>query len=396
MIVKFRTIANFVAGQSPESKYYSDTTGVPFLQGNRTFGSLYPTIDTYTTKVTKIAKKGDILMSVRAPVGDLNFANKDICIGRGLAAINSKIGDNEFLFYVLRYNIEHLKKQSNGTTFDSITKDVIEDMDLIIPDKKATYEAIKRLLFGIDKQIDVNNKIISILTKLSESYYSRWFLQYDFPDEEGKPYKSSGGLMIFNEITNSAIPADWKIINIKEICKLIWGQCPDGKNILPLSTNEPDAMLYCSGAGDMRNGMVVDCQAKTNASRREAENGDILMSVAGSIGALCICDKHISLGRAAVAFRPEKENLAFCYFVIKKFVNRMMSVSSGSIQKVVNDSNIDDINFAYDAKTVKAFGFVNNIIKQCVLLSKENEELKLMRDRLLPLLMNGQVSVNNL
>ncbi|MDD4528052.1 MAG: restriction endonuclease subunit S, partial [Candidatus Margulisbacteria bacterium] len=75
MIVKFREIADFIAGQSPESKYYSDNDGVPFLQGNRTFGVFYPTIDTYTRKVTKMAKKGDILMSVRAPVGDLNFSN---------------------------------------------------------------------------------------------------------------------------------------------------------------------------------------------------------------------------------------------------------------------------------------------------------------------------------
>ena len=87
MKIKFKEIANFVAGQSPQSKYYTENEGTPFLQGNRTFGQFYPEIDTYTTKVTKMAKKGDILMSVRAPVGDLNFAPTDLCIGRGLSSI---------------------------------------------------------------------------------------------------------------------------------------------------------------------------------------------------------------------------------------------------------------------------------------------------------------------
>ena len=128
MKIKFNEIAHFVAGQSPESKYYSPKEGVLFLQGNRTFGSMYPSIDTYTTKVTKIAKKGDVLMSVRAPVGDLNIAPCDLCIGRGLSAISSKDNDNMFVYYVLKYNIKNIVKNGSGTTYDSITKDIIDNI----------------------------------------------------------------------------------------------------------------------------------------------------------------------------------------------------------------------------------------------------------------------------
>ena len=92
--LKLSQISDVIAGQSPESNYYSNVEGVPFLQGNRTFGSLYPTIDSYTSKVTKWAKKGDVLMSVRAPVGDLNIAPCDLCIGRGLASIRARNGNN--------------------------------------------------------------------------------------------------------------------------------------------------------------------------------------------------------------------------------------------------------------------------------------------------------------
>lgn len=196
-----------------------------------------------------------------------------------------------------------------------------------------------------------------------------------------------------NEKLKRGIPVGWKSLNIKELCKLVWGQCPDGANILPLDCDEKGVLPYCSGAGDMRNGLVVDCQAKTNASRREAEAGDILMSVAGSIGAMCICDRHISLGRAALAFRPKRDNLAFCYLMIKKFINRMTSVSTGSIQKVINDSNIDDINFAFDENIVMKFSFVNKYIERCISLSRENNELMQLRNNLLPMLMNGQITV---
>ena len=104
-------IADIVAGQSPKSIYYSSNEGVPFLQGNRTFGGLYPTIDTYTKKVTKLARKGDLLISVRAPVGDLNFAHCDLCIGRGLAGIRAKNGDNNFVYYALKFNLKKLLKR---------------------------------------------------------------------------------------------------------------------------------------------------------------------------------------------------------------------------------------------------------------------------------------------
>ena len=132
-----------------EIKSYSKVDGIPFLQGNRTFGNLYPTIDTYTNKVTKLAKKGDVLMSVRAPVGDLNFAPCDLCIGRGLASIIAKDGENEFIYYALKYNINTLLKQGNGTTFDSVNKDIVNDLELIIPELVVDRQNATKILTNI-------------------------------------------------------------------------------------------------------------------------------------------------------------------------------------------------------------------------------------------------------
>lgn len=226
---------------------------------------------------------------------------------------------------------------------------------------------------------------------MAHATYTRWFLQFDFPNEEGKPYKSSGGKMIWNDKLKRELPEEWEVKNIKELCDITWGQCPDGNNILPLDTKENNTIKYCSGAGDMRNGLLVDCQAKTNASKRYANKGDVLMSIAGSIGALAIVDEKISLGRAAMAFSPKKCTKLFAYLTIKSLVDRIKQVASGSIQKVINDNHIDDMNIPYNETVFKMFEKYNRVIEEEIILSKESQMLTSLRNVLLPLLINGQL-----
>lgn len=197
--------------------------------------------------------------------------------------------------------------------------------------------------------------------------------------------------MIWNDELKRELPEGWEVKNIKELCDITWGQCPDSGNILPLDTKENDAIKYCSGAGDMRNGLLVDCQAKTNESKRYADKGDVLMSVAGSIGALAIVDEQISLGRAAMAFTPKKCTKLFAYLAIKSLVERIKQVASGSIQKVINDNHINDMNIPYNEIVFKMFEEYNGIIEEQIALSKESQKLISLRNYLLPLLINGQL-----
>ncbi|MCI7436992.1 MAG: restriction endonuclease subunit S [Spirochaetia bacterium] len=131
-------IANITMGQSPEgSSYNEDGKGTIFYQGSTDFGIRFPTVRMYTTEPTRFAKKGDILMSVRAPVGAVNIANTDCCIGRGLAALNSKIGSITYLWYlmdVFKHTFEN--KNAAGTTFGSITKDELFNLPVVIPQKE--------------------------------------------------------------------------------------------------------------------------------------------------------------------------------------------------------------------------------------------------------------------
>ncbi|EJN7406362.1 restriction endonuclease subunit S, partial [Escherichia coli] len=125
-------IANITMGQSPAGESYNeDGIGTLFFQGSTDFGWLFPTPRQYTTSPTRMAKKGDILLSVRAPVGDMNIANADCCIGRGLAALNSKSRSDGFLFYVMKYFKQVFERRNaEGTTFGSMTKDDLHSLQV--------------------------------------------------------------------------------------------------------------------------------------------------------------------------------------------------------------------------------------------------------------------------
>jgi len=124
-------------GQSPPSSTYNTTgQGMPFYQGKTEFGEKYPTTKNYCSEPIKKAKKGDILMSVRAPVGDVNIAKEDCCIGRGLCAIRSKGIDREYLFQFLKANKNVIAAMGQGSTFQAINKSQIVKISIPIPEEK--------------------------------------------------------------------------------------------------------------------------------------------------------------------------------------------------------------------------------------------------------------------
>ncbi|MEW5560265.1 restriction endonuclease subunit S [Enterobacter asburiae] len=129
-------IANITMGQSPAGESYNeDGIGTLFFQGSTDFGWLFPTPRQYTTSPARMATKGDILLSVRAPVGDMNIANTDCCIGRGLAALNSKSHSDGFLFYVMKYFKQIFdRRNAEGTTFGSMTKDDLHSLQVVCPE----------------------------------------------------------------------------------------------------------------------------------------------------------------------------------------------------------------------------------------------------------------------
>jgi type I restriction enzyme S subunit len=145
-----------IMGQSPPSETYNrDRVGLPFLQGRMDFGDIYPSPSVYCSKPIKIADEGDILVSVRAPVGDVNIATSKCCIGRGLAAIRSDKNqlDSKFIFYQLKHFSTKLAGLGSGSTFKAIRRRDLERLPTVHP-PLPEQKKIASILSTMDEQIE--------------------------------------------------------------------------------------------------------------------------------------------------------------------------------------------------------------------------------------------------
>jgi type I restriction enzyme S subunit len=156
---ELQDVGQIIMGQSPPGESYNrNINDFPFLQGNAEFGKEYPTNIKFTSSPNKIAPEKSILISVRAPVGDLNIANKDYCIGRGLAALfidDSFLRDYTFNF--LKFSRTELEKRSTGSTFKAINKDTLSSLRLKIPNKDLLIKCVNELnsIINVKKELDL-------------------------------------------------------------------------------------------------------------------------------------------------------------------------------------------------------------------------------------------------
>ena len=171
-----KELVDIQMGQSPDSKFYNyDKIGLPFYQGKADFGRMNPTPKIWCSKSKKEAKLNDILISVRAPVGDLNINNEQSCIGRGLAAITCKSDvDMMYLYYHLKYLKPQLRQISTGSTFESINRSQLENL---IIDYKPYSEQIKisNILQVVQRQIEVKEMLLKLYDLLIKSRFVEIF-----------------------------------------------------------------------------------------------------------------------------------------------------------------------------------------------------------------------------
>jgi len=159
-IIRLKDVALIIMGQSPPSSTYNkEGIGLPFLQGKMEFGNIYPSPLMYCSKPIKIAEANDILISVRAPVGDVNLAPYKLCIGRGLAAIrfNRRKADYLFYFYYLQKIKTFLEILGKGSTFKAIVKNDLETLKVPLPSLEE-QRIISRILLAVDKELEVKRK----------------------------------------------------------------------------------------------------------------------------------------------------------------------------------------------------------------------------------------------
>lgn len=198
MMARLEEICAINMGQSPDSSTYNeDGNGLPFFQGNADFGEIYPVVRMWCSKPTKIAREKDILISVRAPIGALNIANCECCIGRGLAAltVNEDICAQEYLWHALSGKVDELNSKGTGSTFKAINKKTLSETEIPLP------------------PIDEQRKIAAILDKVSDLIAKRQ-QQLDKLDEMIK----ARFMEIFGDSETNT--KNWRVLPMSKICSV--------------------------------------------------------------------------------------------------------------------------------------------------------------------------------
>lgn len=219
-------VADLVMGQSPPSTSYNETgEGLPFYQGKSEFGPTYPTPQKYCTDPKKLAEPGDILMSVRAPVGATNLCHERSCIGRGLAAIRARNIDSGFLYFYLQKIESYIDSLGSGAIFKAINKSQlsklpINDAGIPLPEQKK----IAHILSTVQRTIEAQEHIIQTTAELKKALMHKLFTE----GLRNEPQKRT-------EI--GPIPESWEVVRLEETGTVVYGiQASVANNLVPIGT----------------------------------------------------------------------------------------------------------------------------------------------------------------
>ncbi len=373
MICKLKEIVNVTMGQSPKSEYYNfEGKGTPFLQGNRTFGFKRPTFDTYTTLVTKIAKAGDVIMSVRAPVGDLNITPIDMCLGRGVCSLKMKNGNQEFLYYLMKYYMPQLLSRENGTVFSSINRNDIIGLEVNIPSNKIIQQKISNYLTIIDDKIELNNKINQNLEQQAQTLFKEWFIKFS-------PFSCDDNL-----------PDNWRVGSVGEIIEL-----HDSKRI-PLSgaqRNQMEKIYPYYGATSLMD--YVDNYLFDGIYLLLGEDGTVIddkgFPILQYVYGKFWVNNHAHILTGKLGFSVEELYLLFSMTNIKSLV-------TGAVQQKVSQTNLKKVPVVIPPHNILVDfdNIIQPMFAQIRNINVENQRLSTLRDTLLPKLMSGELDVSNI
>ena len=299
---------------------------------------------------------------------------------------------NLYLYYYLKYRIKDIEKLGSGTTFKELSKSSLEGFVVNIHDKN-NQELIAKILSDIDDKIELNNKINIELEKIAKELYYYWFVQFDFPDEKERPYKSSGGAMIYNKDLKREIPVGWEVKKLSDIANITMGQSPDGKSYNIKNVGLP----FHQGCANFGDKYPIAEQFTTEPSRI-ANTGDCLLSVRAPVGSLNIAIEKCCIGRGLAAINSKTDDNEYIYNILldlkHKFnIKNSVGTTFGAITK---DELFNILVIKPDDKTLAKFKEKSrNATYLQLRLFQENLHLASLRDYILPLLMNGQVTINS-
>jgi len=316
-------ISEVIMGQSPPGESYNENgNGVPFLQGPAEFGETHPKTKRWTTKPTKVCKKGDILIAVRATVGDLNLADKEYCIGRGIAAIrpNNRYIDRDYLWYFLMNFKEELSRRGLGSTFRSIKKEDLLRLKVPLP----PLEEQKRIVVRLEE----------LMYRIEEARRLRKLAR----EEAGKIMQAA-----LQKIFNKAEKRVWKWVKLGDIAKISAGGTPKRSVKEYWNGNIPWVKI----SDIPEHGLVLDTEEKItekglrNSSAKIFPKGTILFSIFATIAKVGILGIDAATNQAIAGIQIKNAqivNRKYLFYCLKNFGLTLARIGRGMAQRNINQT----------------------------------------------------------
>ena len=372
-MAKLGEVCKLNMGQSPDSSSYNDTgDGIPFFQGNADFGEVHPNIRVWCNAPTKIAHPGEILISVRAPIGAMNIADCECCIGRGLASISADeaVCTTKYLWYGISSKIEELNAKGTGSTFKAVNKKTLEETEIPIRDLME-QERIVAKLDSVTALITLRKRQVKKLDELVKARFVEMFGDLVVGDKIQTSKKKIGEIASVTKLAGFEFT---KYIQYKEhgdIIMLRGLNCKQGKLIL-------DDVKW------------IDRKTSDLLPRSKLYYGDILMTYAGTIGDVAMVDEndkyHLAPNVAKVSINNKKAyNPIFLMYLFLYSNDYIMRFASQVAQASINMEKIRNFEYYFpDVTFQNQFAtFVERVDQQKQTVQQSLEKLELMKKALM-------------
>jgi type I restriction enzyme S subunit len=375
-----------IMGQSPPSSSYNEKRkGLPFLQGSADFGARYPHINKYTSQPMKIAEKNDVLVSVRAPVGDVNITPVKLCIGRGLAAIRVNEGNNLFYFYWIQKVKNKLAAIGAGSTFKAVTKNELYNFEIpILPLKEE--QKITEILSTVDEGIQKVDEVIRRTERIKKGLMQNLFTK-------GIGHKE------FKDTAIGEIPKEWQILRINDIGRVITGKTPPTSKeiywngIIPFITPEDinkNKFIY-------RTKRYVTMNGAKQVGNILPKNTIIVVCIGSTIGKVALTSKN-SITNQQINAILIKNNIDYnyVYYYLFKKSNFLKKYSGTAAVPIIKKSLFEKIEIALPNRLKeqqKISEILSTIDKKIELQRKRKEKLERIKKSLMNDLLSGKKRV---
>lgn len=410
-------VIDIISGGTPKTdkeEYWNGNIGwlsvVDFGQTNKYVETSEKTIteEGLNNSSTKLLNVGDIIISARGTVGAMAIVKKCMAFNQSCFGLRAKSEylNQDYLFYYLKNYMKVLKIKSQGSVFETINLSTFDMINVNLPDV-LTQKKIADVLSCIDDKIDLNNKTNAELEKMAKTVYDYWFTQFDFPDKNGHPYKTSGGQMVYNETLKREIPAGWEVEYLEDCVNTII----DHRGLTPkkLGGDWVENGIIALSAKIVKNNKLINLDEANQVSEEmyrkwmteELAEGDILMTSEAPLGEFyfLVGKTKYCLSQRLFAIRANQEKILPSYLFNElshgNGYSQIQGKQSGSTVFGIRQDELRKVLVLIPDMTIQQEyeSLAMNLYSRIRKNDEENEALIKLRDYLLPLLMNGQIEV---